>query len=58
MKGWNQIVIPLEQVENSPKTRKLDLRKVQKLAVFVYRLPQPRVIYIDDVRLAKSTDGK
>jgi VanZ family protein len=58
LKGWNQIVIPLDQVENAPKTRKLDLRKVQKLAVYVYRLPQPRVIYIDDVRLADRTDGK
>ena len=56
VKGWNQIVIPLEQVENAPKTRKLDLRKVQKLAVFVHRLPRTRVIYIDDVRLAKSAD--
>jgi len=58
LKGWNQIAIPLDQVENAPKTRKLDLRKVQKMAVYVYRLPQPRVIYIDDVRLADSTDGK
>lgn len=58
MKGWNQIVIPLEDVENAPKSRKLDLRRVQLLGVFVYRLPRPRVIYIDDVRLAKSADEK
>lgn len=57
-KGWNKIVIPLEQVENAPKTRKLDLRRVQILGVFVYGLPRPRVIYIDDVSLSDSADIK
>ena len=54
LKGWNQIVIPLEQVENAPKTRKLDLRRVQQLSVYVYRLPHPRVIYIDKISLTNS----
>ena len=56
--GWNRIVIPLEQVENAPKTRKLDLKRVQKLSVYVYRLSHPRVIYIDKVSLTNSADMK
>jgi hypothetical protein len=54
--GWNQIVIPLEEVKNAPKSRKLDLQEVQNIGVFVYRLRQPRVIYIDEVALVNRGD--
>ncbi len=53
LNGWNQIEIRLEQVENAPKERKLDLGNVQELGIFAHRLPHPRVIFIDRVSLER-----
>ena len=50
--GWNRIRIPLNQIANAPLKRKMALNQIQGLGLFAIRLPKPRTIYIDDVRLA------
>lgn len=50
--GWNLIRIPLSQVANAPLKRKMTLTQIQGLGIFAIRLPKPRTVYIDDVRLA------
>ena len=50
-KGWNLIKIPLNQVANAPLKRKMALNQIQGLGLFATGLPEPRTIYIDDVRL-------
>ena len=52
--GWNLIEIPLKEVVNAPKDRKLNLKEVQEIGIFVYRLPRPWVIYIDNVSLTNN----
>ena len=51
VKGWNLITVPLEQVVNAPKNRKMELDKVQALGIFATGLSQPKVLYIDYVHL-------
>jgi VanZ family protein len=49
--GWNTITISLEEVRRAPHNRQMDLSQVYGVGIFASRLPQPRTIYIDDVRL-------
>jgi hypothetical protein len=51
--GWNKIVIPLQEIANAPRNRKLNLEMVQEIGVFVHRLAHPRIIYIDSVVLTR-----
>jgi hypothetical protein len=53
-KGWNSVRIDLEKVANAPRTRKMDMNDVCGLGIFSVRLSQPRVIYLDNVRLLKK----
>jgi len=49
--GWNTITISLEEVRRAPEKRQMDLSQVYGVGIFSSRLPHPRKIYIDDVRL-------
>ena len=49
--GWNTITINLEEVRRAPEKRQMDLGQVYGVGIFSSRLPHPRKIYIDDVRL-------
>lgn len=49
--GWNDISIPLENIKNAPKTRFMDIANIELIGIFAVRLPKPRIIYIDNVRL-------
>jgi len=49
--GWNHLQISLDKVARAPKTRRLDLTQVAGMGVFVGKLPQKRIIYLDEVRL-------
>jgi VanZ family protein len=51
--GWRDIRISIKDIVNAPKNRKMDLRFMQGFYIFVVRLPQPKLIYIDSVRLEK-----
>lgn len=52
--GWNHIRIPLADVEAAPKERKMDMKQIAGMGIFAVRLPEPRKIYLDDVRLGKE----
>ncbi len=49
--GWNHLQIPLAEVAKAPKTRSMDLTRIAGMGVFVGKLDEPRIIYIDDVKL-------
>jgi VanZ family protein len=49
--GWSDIRISVKDIVNAPKNREMDLRHIQGLYIFVVRLPRPKIVYIDDVRL-------
>ena len=58
VKGWNLITVPLEQVANAPKGRKMELDKVQELGIFVTGLSQSKTLYIDYVLLTDTSKPK
>ena len=49
--GWHTITMPLEQVKEAPQNRRMDMQRIQGMGIFATRLPFPRTIYIDDVRI-------
>lgn len=49
--GWNQLEIDLDEVEGSPSGRNMDMSRVRSVGFFTVALPEPRIIYIDEVRL-------
>jgi len=49
--GWNGYRVPLSDIENAPADRPMDMKQVVTLGIFATRLPEPRVIYIDNLRL-------
>lgn len=51
--GWNDLVISLEKVKNAPKDRTMDMEHIEGFGVFVVQQPQPTVLYLDHVYLAR-----
>ena len=49
--GWNLLQVSLDKVAHAPKKRLLDLTRIAGMGVFVGKLEQPRILYLDDVRL-------
>ncbi len=49
--GWNDIVIALEDIENAPRDRLLNLTDVENVSFFVMALKRERVLYLDFVYL-------
>ncbi len=49
--GWNELSIPLSAVEMAPRQRKMDMTRISDISLFVVRLPEPVVIYLDSIRL-------
>ena len=50
--GWNKVEIDLDEVEGSPSNRNMDMSRIYRLGFFTVSLPEPRIIYIDEVRLS------
>ncbi len=50
--GWQTISIPLEEIRTAPAQREMQMDDIANLAIFAVRLPRPRTVYIDNVRLA------
>jgi hypothetical protein len=51
--GWNDVFIPVADIENAPSSRRLDLSRLKGVVIFTENPPAPRVIYLDYVRLIR-----
>ena len=51
--GWNRIRIPLEDVRQAPQDRHMDMETIMAVGLFASQLDQPRIIYIDAIRLLR-----
>lgn len=51
LSGWNQLQVSLDNVAQAPKDRLLDLSRIAGMGLFVGKLDQSRIIYIDEVKL-------
>lgn len=49
--GWNHFRINLEEVARAPAGRILDLGTIRVVGIFATRLPTPRTIFLDHIRL-------
>jgi hypothetical protein len=50
--GWNDLRIPLEEIENAPEGRTMDLSRIRELSIrATARFEGERVIHVDRVRL-------
>lgn len=49
--GWNCIRIDLDEVTRAPVGRTMDLGEIREVGLFASRLPVPRTIFVDYVRL-------
>ena len=52
MQGWNHIEIDLDEVEESPADRSMDMHHIRGLGIFVMSLSEPRLLYLDNVQLS------
>jgi VanZ family protein len=51
--GWSRLEIPLERVINGPRGRQIDIKNIGGFGIFVMDLPEPRIIYLDEIKLNK-----
>lgn len=51
--GWNDVAIPVSDIENAPSARKLDLVHLSEVVIFTVDPPAPRTMYLDYVRLIR-----
>jgi glycopeptide antibiotics resistance protein len=51
--GDNHLSIGLDKVRNAPGGRQMDMTAIEGLCIFTTSLKEPRIIYLDNVRLKK-----
>ena len=51
--GWNDVHIPIADIENAPSARRLELDRLSEMVIFTVDLPEPRLFYLDHVRLIR-----
>lgn len=49
--GWNTITIDLQDVQNAPADRSMDMHHIRGIGLFTTQLPHPRPITIDTLKL-------
>lgn len=49
--GLNNISIPLDAVQNAPKTRLMDMRNIDLIIIFTSEPAESLVVYLDNIRL-------
>ncbi len=49
--GWNEISIPLDEVERAPRGRLMAMDRISVVMIYSVSLAEPVVIHLDDVRL-------
>jgi len=49
--GWNEIIIPMGEIQNAPQGRLMNLKQIYNFGFFASNLKMARTVYLDDVRL-------
>jgi hypothetical protein len=49
--GWNDLRIPVAEIEKAPRERTMDMSRLREIGIFAANLPTPRVIHLDNLRL-------
>ena len=51
--GWNDVAIPIADIQNAPAERKLELDDLSEVVIFTVDPPEPRQMYLDHMRLIR-----
>jgi VanZ family protein len=54
MPGWNDIHVPLADIQAAPQDRKMDLSNIFSFSLFLSRLDAPMTLYFDNLRLSRE----
>jgi VanZ family protein len=49
--GWNHLSFALDDIQTAPAKRTMDMANISWVEIFVGKLPAPKTIYIDNLRL-------
>ncbi|PPI85804.1 succinyl-CoA synthetase subunit beta [Marinobacter maroccanus] len=49
--GFNTFTQNLTAIENAPDGRTMDMSQIRRMGLFAVRLPEPRTVYLSDLRL-------
>lgn len=49
--GLHHIRVPLDDIQNAPRTRKMNMANIEGVQIFTYDLTEPRTIVLDNLRL-------
>ncbi|WP_240339493.1 succinyl-CoA synthetase subunit beta [Marinobacter sp. BW6] len=49
--GFNTFTRNLADIENAPNGRFMDMSQIRRMGLFAVRLPEPRTVYLSDLRL-------
>ena len=52
--GWNDIRIPLSDVESAPRNRRMDMRRIVAVGLFVPGLSETVTVYLDGMKLTRD----
>lgn len=52
--GWNDIEVRMDDVSDAPEGRNMDLENITSFSLFMERLEQPAVFYVDALRLSSK----
>lgn len=52
--GWNKIMIKTQDLASAPSERLMDIRRIDRLEIFVSALASPTTLYIDHIYLATA----
>jgi hypothetical protein len=55
--GSQRIVIPIDEIRNGPAGRKLDMRRIHRMVVYLYNQERRVTLTIDDFRLIREKKG-
>jgi hypothetical protein len=49
--GWNEVIVPFEEIIHAPKDRKINITEVKNFALFASNLETNKILYFDYMRL-------
>ena len=55
VRGWNQIIVPIADIESAPHDRRMDLAYIEGFGFFLVDNPEERILYVDRVELIADT---
>jgi hypothetical protein len=57
-KGWNDLMISLDDIEKAPKGRLMNMAKIKRIMFFTSKQKKEHTIYIDHIYLKKNETEK